>query len=292
MTILDPPTNNLNMTTNLSSSNQATNITDQAFSGLSSIGNTFSEFFSEALQTDEPVQQSSTNTANTGDSVDSMQQSLLSSLGLASLSSVAGENALAQLTSQSSIDAMQSTVLSAIQNKLFSAQTSPSESITSSTISSTTNNDDSIVEDNMIEDGIIESYFLDVTAITTDMEELSFGENGFNIEDVFDVFNVLQHVPVVSGIYQEVTEQDISPVSKLVGGFLYGGMFGVAFSALDLAIESYSGASINDQLVSFDYKSMFTSNSSNEVAEELIEIEQSTANYFSRAGQIADNNTN
>ncbi|MEI6895507.1 MAG: hypothetical protein V5789_12980 [Colwellia sp.] len=82
----------------------------------------------------------------------------------------------------------------------------------------------------------------------------SFSDDGIGLEDAFDVLNVLEHIPVVSSIYQTVSGNDnIGVVPKLAGDFLYGGPVGLAYSVLDLAIEGFTGTSISDAVVQFDY---------------------------------------
>ena len=90
------------------------------------------------------------------------------------------------------------------------------------------------------------------------LSRFSFGENGLDLNDGFDTFNILQHIPIVSAVYQDVSGQDISAVSKLSGGYFYGGPVGLAFSALDLAVEGLSGKSISKSLVNFNYAEMFS----------------------------------
>lgn len=63
---------------------------------------------------------------------------------------------------------------------------------------------------------------------------LSFGE-------VLDIINPLQHLPIVSSIYREVTGDSISPVARIAGGAIYGGPVGAAAALANAAIEEHSG---------------------------------------------------
>lgn len=271
MTILESGLTAINTTSQVLAKNNATsdsgNIAEQAISGLSSFGESFATIFSGVQQANETVLDKvpsnvtsaidSINTVQQGifgltslsadsglnatsgltsqSSIDSIQQSIFSSLGLAGLSTEAGLSSLESLTSDSSIDFMQSSLLSALQTSMFSPQTA-------------TELDDIVTDDTEISGNIMNN-----------IAQMSFGEDGLDAKDAFDIVNVLQHIPIVSAVYQDVMEEDISAVSELTGGFLYGGTLGLAFSALDLAIESYSGSSINEMLTNFDYTGLFGS---------------------------------
>ena len=91
------------------------------------------------------------------------------------------------------------------------------------------------------------------------LEKLSFGKDGLEINDGFDAVNILNHVPVVSELYKEVTGHDISGLSKLAGGFLYGGPTGLMFSAIELTSQSVFDTSISGMLANFDYGKLFNS---------------------------------
>ena len=108
----------------------------------------------------------------------------------------------------------------------------------------------------------------------------SFNDDGIGLEDAFDTVNVLQHIPVVSSVYSAVTEQDkISKVAQLAGGFLYGGATGLAFSMVDLAVESYSGTSISDSIAQFNY-SNFIFGQSNSDTDTLAETTENASTTF------------
>jgi hypothetical protein len=282
MTILESGLTAINTTsqllTNNASTNESVNIAEQTISGLTSFGESFATIFSGVQQANETVLDqvpSSVTSAIDGinnvqqgvfgltnlsgiasfnaatqltsqSSIEAMQQSIFSSLGLGGLSNEVGLSTLESLTSESSIDFMQSSLLSALQTSIFSPQT-------------TTNLDTTATVDSaVIDNAKISKSDAEVTGdIINNLSQMSFGDDGLDVKDAFDIVNVLQHIPVVSTVYQDVMGEDISAVSKLSGGYLYGGAFGLAFSALDLAIESYSGSSVNKMLTNFDYTSLF-----------------------------------
>ena len=80
-----------------------------------------------------------------------------------------------------------------------------------------------------------------------------FGEDGFNMRDGLDALNILNHLPIVSGVYQGMSESSVSVASKLAGSALYGGPAGLAFSVADIVFEQVSGTSISDYVADFNY---------------------------------------
>ena len=70
------------------------------------------------------------------------------------------------------------------------------------------------------------------------------GESFFH--HILDVINPLQHLPVVGTIYRAITGERIGPIEKIAGDALYGGVWGAATSAADVAFESITGKSVED----------------------------------------------
>lgn len=67
------------------------------------------------------------------------------------------------------------------------------------------------------------------------------GDGEFSFWDFLDVINPLQHIPIVNGIYRELTGDTIKPVMKLAGGALFGGPIGLGLAALDVTVEGTTG---------------------------------------------------
>jgi hypothetical protein len=76
-----------------------------------------------------------------------------------------------------------------------------------------------------------------------------FGDDGFTIDDVVDVINPLQHIPVVSSVYRWLTGDTISPASELAGGALYGGVVGLASAAGTLMLDAVTGGAADQQVM-------------------------------------------
>jgi hypothetical protein len=81
-----------------------------------------------------------------------------------------------------------------------------------------------------------------------------WGEDGFTFDDFLDLINPLQHIPVVSTFYREITGDSIAPGPRVLGAALFsGGPIGAAVSAavalVDVAIESETGRDIGGHMM-------------------------------------------
>ena len=63
-------------------------------------------------------------------------------------------------------------------------------------------------------------------------------DSSFGISDVIDMINPLQHIPVVSSLYQSTTGDTIGSIAKIVGGALFGGPIGAVASIASVAYQS------------------------------------------------------
>ena len=68
-----------------------------------------------------------------------------------------------------------------------------------------------------------------------------WGSDGFGFDDLVDVVNPLQHLPVVSVLYRELTGDEIGFAPRLLGGGLYGGVIGAVSSVANILIEDATG---------------------------------------------------
>jgi hypothetical protein len=76
-----------------------------------------------------------------------------------------------------------------------------------------------------------------------------FGEDGLTFGDIIDVINPLQHIPIIGTIYRWLTGDEISPVSSLAGGFLFGGPIGLAASAVNVIVDQATGDDIGGNVM-------------------------------------------
>jgi hypothetical protein len=68
-------------------------------------------------------------------------------------------------------------------------------------------------------------------------------------DDLLDVMNPLQHLPIVSTLYRHFTHDEINPLPKIAGDALYGGWMGLASSVADYAFEKITGKDFGDTVL-------------------------------------------
>jgi len=76
-----------------------------------------------------------------------------------------------------------------------------------------------------------------------------FGEEGFSFKTVLDTINPLQHIPIVSTIYRELTGDIPAPASQVAGGALFGGVIGFVASLFNVQVEGVTGKDIGAHAV-------------------------------------------
>jgi hypothetical protein len=82
-------------------------------------------------------------------------------------------------------------------------------------------------------------------ATTPDSKTASADHKSF-WQDMLDVVNPLQHLPVVGTIYRAITGDKMGDVEKVAGDTLYGGPIGLVSSLADLAFEKITGKDFGD----------------------------------------------
>ena len=70
-------------------------------------------------------------------------------------------------------------------------------------------------------------------------------------DQVLDMVNPLQHLPVVSTVYRAITGDEISGPARLVGGALFGGPVGFASAAANMVLEQATGGDLGDHAMAF-----------------------------------------
>jgi hypothetical protein len=71
-----------------------------------------------------------------------------------------------------------------------------------------------------------------------------FGASGPGINTLIDTINPLQHIPFLSSLYQETTGDTSSTAATLIGGTLFGGVFGFLGSLASVIFEHETGHSV------------------------------------------------
>ena len=73
-------------------------------------------------------------------------------------------------------------------------------------------------------------------------------DTDFDFFDFLDIFNPLQHIPVVSTFYRELTGDELHPASRIVGGTLYGAIPGAVSAVLNTVTEGLTGKDIGEHI--------------------------------------------
>ena len=80
-----------------------------------------------------------------------------------------------------------------------------------------------------------------------------FDGEGFSFSEFLDLINPLQHIPVVSTIYRDLTGDEIGAGARVLGSAIFGGIPGIASSLVNLFIEDQTGKDIGEHaLALFD----------------------------------------
>jgi hypothetical protein len=83
--------------------------------------------------------------------------------------------------------------------------------------------------------------------------ESFWGKDGFTFGDVIDIFNPIQHLPVVANYYRQQTNDDASEGSKVVGGVLFssllGGVLGVVTSIANSVVRHETQQDVEEHLI-------------------------------------------
>ncbi len=69
--------------------------------------------------------------------------------------------------------------------------------------------------------------------------------------NLLEIVNPLQHLPVVSTLYRNLTGDKINTFDKIAGDTLYGGAIGFASSMADTLFEKITGKDVGDTVYSF-----------------------------------------
>lgn len=84
-----------------------------------------------------------------------------------------------------------------------------------------------------------------------DRDSQGKAEESFQFADVVDIVNPLQHLPVVSMIYREITGDKLHPMAQIIGGAIYGGPVGAVVGTVNAISQVQTGKDIGEQALSF-----------------------------------------
>jgi hypothetical protein len=74
-------------------------------------------------------------------------------------------------------------------------------------------------------------------------------EHELSFDDLVDMVNPLQHIPLVNVVYRAISGDTISGVSQIVGGGIYGGVLGVFTSVASALFEQETGRGVGETMV-------------------------------------------
>lgn len=75
------------------------------------------------------------------------------------------------------------------------------------------------------------------------------GDDEPSFWDLLDIINPLQHIPIISDIYREITGDQIGVGARLAGGTLFGGPIGLIASAVDCVVEESTGKDTGEHML-------------------------------------------
>jgi len=85
---------------------------------------------------------------------------------------------------------------------------------------------------------------------TNESEFHLFGEDGFSFGDLIDIVNPLQHIPIVSTMYREASDDTLDAGSRMLGSTLFFGPIGLASSVVNVLVEQGTGKDIGGHIAS------------------------------------------
>ncbi len=71
-------------------------------------------------------------------------------------------------------------------------------------------------------------------------------DRDFEFGDLLDIVNPLQHIPIVSSLYRNLTGDEISGPAKIMGGLLYGGPVGLVAALAVTIAEQEAGQDLGE----------------------------------------------
>lgn len=75
-------------------------------------------------------------------------------------------------------------------------------------------------------------------------------DDGFSFDDVIDIINPLQHIPVLSMFYRNFTGDTIKPFANIIGGAIFGGPVGAVSSTVNAIVKTETGKDIAENALS------------------------------------------
>lgn len=74
-------------------------------------------------------------------------------------------------------------------------------------------------------------------------------DDSFGFADIIDFVNPLQHIPIVSYFYRQITGDTIKPIAQIVGGAVFGGPIGAAGGLVNAVVEEETGRDLTGNAI-------------------------------------------
>lgn len=74
-------------------------------------------------------------------------------------------------------------------------------------------------------------------------------DDSFGFLDLVDMVNPLQHIPIISTLYRNLTGDTIKPVSEVVGGAAFGGPIGAVAGIVNAFMQIETGKDVGDNML-------------------------------------------
>lgn len=107
---------------------------------------------------------------------------------------------------------------------------------------------------------------------------------GLSFFDFLDLINPLQHIPIVSSIYRELTGDTIRPEMQMAGAGLLGGPLGLLAAGAHAVFEAENGRGVGEEVLA---QAGFGGNGGNRIAEAPAPAASETAANETTAGAAA-----
>ncbi len=108
--------------------------------------------------------------------------------------------------------------------------------------------------------------------------------DGPSFSDFVDLINPLQHIPVVSNLYQQETGDGMGAIAKVAGAAVLGGPIGGAIALANEVIEAVTGNDVTGHLMGFAGISKPTAKGPTEII--IPQPEQAEPEVTARADKI------
>lgn len=121
---------------------------------------------------------------------------------------------------------------------------------------------------------------LDINISAPKPQRTFWQEETPSFDDVLDILNPLQHIPVISNLYQAESGDGSSAGANIAGGALFGGALGALAALFNEIMETETGNNIGGHLLS-----MFTGESTPAVQTAQAELPQEAQPHFVSASR-------